>query len=61
MPTVFMVAEKPSLSGAISKVLAGNSQLYSHRCSYNPCTVYEWNGQFLGLPVLVLIFLVPIF
>jgi len=46
-PTVFMVAEKPSLAASIANILSGNRA--SSRKGFNgACSVHEWSGPFRG-------------
>ncbi|KAK9737818.1 DNA topoisomerase 3-beta-1 [Basidiobolus ranarum] len=49
MPTVLMVAEKPSLAQAIAKILS-NDQLSSRRSVSATCPVWEYQGVFFGKP-----------
>ena len=50
MPVVFMVAEKPSLAEALSKIMSHDSHT-SRRGSNGACSIHEWNGTFRGEPV----------
>ena len=46
-PTVFMVAEKPSLAQSIANILSDNK--CSTKKGFNgACSVSEWNGNFRG-------------
>ncbi|VDN25484.1 unnamed protein product [Dibothriocephalus latus] len=50
MPTVLMVAEKPSLAESLAKLLSRNGHS-SRRGSNGACSIHEWNGNFRGQPV----------
>nr|VZI46928.1 unnamed protein product [Spirometra erinaceieuropaei] len=50
MPTVLMVAEKPSLAESLAKILSRNGHS-SRRGSNGACQIHEWNGNFRGAPV----------
>ncbi|BHF63364.1 DNA topoisomerase 3-beta-1 [Sparganum proliferum] len=50
MPTVLMVAEKPSLAESLAKILSRNGHS-SRRGSNGACHIHEWNGNFRGAPV----------
>ena len=45
MPTVFMVAEKPSLAGSIAQILSHHKAV-SRKGFNGACSVHEWNGPF---------------
>lgn len=45
MKTVLMVAEKPSLSQAVAKILSSN-QMTTRKGSNGACSIHEYNGRF---------------
>ena len=47
MPTVLMVAEKPSLAQIIYKILS-NNQMNTHKSSA-ACSMHEWTGKFMNM------------
>ena len=48
MPTVLMVAEKPSLALSIAQILSNHHLNNSRKGLNGACSVHDWNGPFQG-------------